>query len=131
MRRHAPKAGANAKSQAFAGLFKKLKGLTGGSPRRKVNYKFWMCHPDFKPKFEAAFKLQIEKEPVEKTQILATRCRLAKKMFDAESDEVKLRIDNENTKLQEMKKSLYDKLLHGEDFDEEEVEDVLDDMQDL
>ncbi|KAJ3816122.1 hypothetical protein F5880DRAFT_1645605, partial [Lentinula raphanica] len=84
-------------AKAFVAISKQMSKAAGGAPRRKPNYKYFMSHPEFKPIFQAYYEEKTQGNPPPKAQRMAVQCQLAQELYEAQTDEVKLKIALENT----------------------------------
>lgn len=91
-----------------------------------------MTHPDFKPTLDEAVKMAlVEAGEIHPSQMLAFRCRIAKEEYEKQSAEVKKQIEEEVEKDLLSKKSIYEKILAGEEFSEDDADELVADMHDV
>lgn len=74
----------------FTPWLARLRRPDGACPKRVTDYQFYMQHDEFKARVESEFQIRYGHEP--RNQHLTLRCKVAREFFEAESEDVKVRI---------------------------------------
>ncbi|KAJ3969874.1 hypothetical protein EV361DRAFT_322282 [Lentinula raphanica] len=114
------------KGKAFVAISNQLSKGTRGVPRRKPHYKHFMSHPDHKSDFQAYYEQKTAADPPKKSQRMAVQCQIAKELYDAQPDDVKTKIALENAETYSERFSAFKKLLSGQGFSLETVDQLTD-----
>ncbi|KAJ3963271.1 hypothetical protein EV361DRAFT_957282, partial [Lentinula raphanica] len=102
------------KGKAFVAISNQMSKGTRGAPRRKPNYKHFMSHPDHKSDFQAYYEEKTEANPPSKSQRMAVQCRLAKELYESQTEDVKTKIALENAETYSERFAAFKKLLSGQ-----------------
>ncbi|KAJ3752647.1 hypothetical protein EV360DRAFT_75171, partial [Lentinula raphanica] len=112
--------------KAFMAISNQMSKGTKGAPRRKPNYKHFMSHPDHKADFLAYYDEKTEGNRPPKSQRMAVQCSLAKELYDAQPDEVKVKIALENAESYSEQFKAFKKLLSSQGFSLDTVDELTD-----
>ncbi|KAK7453263.1 hypothetical protein VKT23_011939 [Stygiomarasmius scandens] len=99
----------------FIGLIKQMCNV-GHPPRRMKDFKFYMCHVDYKEKVLTEFWKRWEVADLPRSKRLDFQCGVAQELFEQESEEVQQQIAQENTEAFAKKEEAYQQLMNGEKF---------------
>ncbi|KAJ3833063.1 hypothetical protein F5878DRAFT_665989 [Lentinula raphanica] len=114
------------KGKAFVAISNQMTKVTRGAPRRKPDYKHFMSHPDYKSEFQAYYDEKTEGNPPKKSERMAVQCRLARELYEEQSDDVKTQIALENAESYSERFAAFKKLLSGQGFSLEGVDQLTD-----
>ncbi|KAJ3816944.1 hypothetical protein F5880DRAFT_1512196, partial [Lentinula raphanica] len=114
------------KGKTFVAISNQMSKGTRGAPRRKPNYKHFMSHPDHKAEFLAYYEEKTEGDRPSKSQRMAVQCRLAQELYEAQSEEVKVKIALENAESYSERFKAFKKLLSGQGFTLDAVDELTD-----
>ena len=85
-----------------------------------------MSHPDYKAIFQAYYDEKTGGETPPKAQRMALQCQLAEELYSTQTDEVKSRIALENAESYSERFAAFKKLLSGQGFSLEAVDQLTD-----
>jgi hypothetical protein len=106
-------------AEKFSGLLK-LMCKVGPSPRRVLEHKWYMNHPDYQERcaqvYSERWELERLKPDFNPKLRLSFQCEVAKELYLAEDDEVKEKIMAETKADHDEKMATYKQLVNGEKF---------------